>query len=193
MEGSRKSAPRAGAVICHPHPLYGGTLNNKVTFTLARATIEAGAVAVRFNFRGVGSSAGRYDAAQGEVEDLCAVEEWLYTERPGLERWRLGFSFGAAVAIKRSIVNKCDFLVTVSPPVDRFAEYGIEGTPRCKRWLLVQGAEDDVVDPESALEWANRLDPPPQIRIVADAGHFFHGRLNALREIVVPELSATRG
>lgn len=184
LERPRDRRPAAAAVVCHPHPQYGGTLNNKVTFTLARAAAAAGAVALRFNFRGAGHSAGSYGGGRGELEDLLAVERWLGGRWPDLPRWRLGFSFGAAIAIKASLAESCAVLVTVAPPVDRFDEYGIEGTPRAARWLFVQGAQDEVVEPESAIGWARRLRPGPEIRVLQDAGHFFHGRLGELRETV---------
>lgn len=193
LERPRTGAPRATAVVCHPHPLFGGTLNNKVSFTLARTALEAGAVAARFNFRGVGRSSGSYGAARGEVEDLRAVEQWLAERYPAVPRWRLGFSFGAAIAIKRSTVDSCAWLVTVAPPVDHFSEYGIRGAPHCAHWLIVQGADDEVVDASSVAAWAKRLDPAPEVRMVDDAGHFFHGRLKALRETVLEALGPSAG
>jgi alpha/beta superfamily hydrolase len=143
LECPRDSAPRANAAVCHPHPLYQGTLNNKVVFTLARAGVEAGAAALRFNFRGVGASEGAWDGGRGEAADLRAVEQWLANRFPGLPRWRLGFSFGAAMIIKVSLARPCAIMVTVAPPVTQFGDYGLSGgAPRAARWLLVQGDAD---------------------------------------------------
>lgn len=185
LERTREREVLATAAVCHPHPRYGGTLNNKVTFTLARAATAAGAAALRFNFRGVGRSEGSYGGGQGELEDLRAVERWLVERYPGLPHWRLGFSFGAAVVIRASLAERCAILVTVAPPVDRFPEYGINGVPRAGNWLLVQGGRDEVVDVTTVLDWARRLHPGPEIRVLEDAGHFFHGRLGELREAVL--------
>ncbi|MGH8272273.1 MAG: alpha/beta hydrolase [Gammaproteobacteria bacterium] len=190
LEYPRNAAPCANAVICHPHPSYQGTLNNKVAYTLARAAVFAGAAALRFNFRGVGASAGSYDEARGEVEDLQATERWLAERFPGLPRWRLGFSFGAAIAIKASLAESCAVLVTVAPPVDRFADYGLDNPlPRAERWLLVQGDSDEVVAPQAVLDWARTLKNGPEVQVFADTGHFFHGELTALRERVLAMLS----
>lgn len=192
LERPREVDPVAAAAVCHPHPQFGGTLNNKVTFTLARAAVAAGAVALRFNFRGVGRSAGGYGNGRGELEDLQAVEHWLARRYPTLPRWRLGFSFGAAIAIKGSLREHCAVLVTVAPPADHFPEYGVNGAPRADRWLLVQGARDEVVDIETVLDWAYGLQQVPEIRIFEDAGHFFHGRLAELRESVLGFLADGR-
>lgn len=190
LEYPRDIRPRAVAVVCHPHPLYGGTLNNKVAFTLARAAVEAGAAALRFNFRGIGESAGEFDHGQGEAEDLAAAETWLAGRWPNLALWRFGFSFGAAMALKRTVDSPCEILVTVAPPVTHFTDYGFDpAAPHARRWLLVQGDADDVVDASAVLAWACRLTAPPQIEVVEGAGHFFHGRLTPLRECVAAFLN----
>ncbi|MGH8426527.1 MAG: alpha/beta hydrolase [Gammaproteobacteria bacterium] len=189
LECPRDTAPRANAVVCHPHPLYQGTLNNKVAFTLARAAVEAGAAALRFNFRGVGASEGTWDGGHGEAEDLRAAEQWLANRFPGLQRWRLGFSFGAAMVIKVSLAEPCAILVTVAPPVKNFGDYGLPGgAPRAACWLLVQGDADEVVNPQTVFEWARGLEPVPELQVIAGAGHFFHGRLRELRERVLAVL-----
>lgn len=194
LESARGKEPVAVASVCHPHPLYRGTLNNKVTFTLARAAVDCGAAALRFNFRGVGASAGEYGGGRGEVGDLTACEQWLVRRFPGLPRWRLGFSFGAAVAIAASRARPCSALVTVAPPVSHLSEYGVEdGAPRADRWLLVQGDRDEIVDPSAVLDWARRCDPKPELRVLRGAGHFFHGRLGELRASVSSMLETAAG
>lgn len=190
-EYRRGAAPRAAAVVCHPHPQYGGTLDNKVAFTLARAAVDAGAAALRFNFRGVGRSEGRFDDGEGEADDLAAAENWLTGRWPDVPLWRMGFSFGAAMALKRTVEVPCPVLVTVAPPADRFADYGFAGSgPKASRWLLVQGDADEVVDPRAVIEWAEALGSPPEIRRIEGSGHFFHGRLTELREVVVDFLNS---
>lgn len=193
LEYPRGTSPVAAAIVCHPHPLYGGTLNNKVAFTLARAAVETGAAALRFNFRGVGESDGEFDEGRGEAEDLAAAEDWLTGRWPGLPVWRLGFSFGAAMVLKRTAEVPCPVLVTVAPPATHFSAYDFDSRPpRAGRWLLVQGDADEVVDSGAVLDWARGLEKPPRIQVVEGAGHFFHGRLTALREHVVDFLDDDR-
>lgn len=192
LEYANEAQPRALAVVCHPHPQYEGTMHNKVAYTLARAAVESGAAALRFNFRGVGDSAGSYGEGRGELEDCIAAERWMRERYPDLACWRLGFSFGAAMMIRASADEACDVLVTVAPPADRFGDYGLDGSaPRADRWLLVQGGSDDVVSPEATIDWAHSLDTPPDIEVFEGVGHFFHGELTALRERVCVTLAAT--
>ncbi|HHO69014.1 MAG TPA: alpha/beta hydrolase [Gammaproteobacteria bacterium] len=174
--------PRALAIVCHPHPLYGGSLDNKVVHQMARTFTELGAVAVRFNFRGVGASAGSFDEGRGETDDLLAVADWARGRWSGLPLWLAGFSFGAWVALRAAPVLHPDWLVTVAPPVNLYdvpapADPGL-------RWLLVQGSADDVVPADAVSEWVQRLQQPPETVLLEGAGHFFHGRLNALRQVL---------
>lgn len=183
---------QAVAVVCHPHPLYGGTLHNKVAYTLAHTALDLGVAVLRFNFRGVGASEGTFGHGHGELEDLTAVELWLTRQYPDLPLWRMGFSFGAAMAIGRTTVEGCSLLVTVAPPVERFGDYeiGTMAEPlKCERWLLVQGDKDDVVSAKAVLDWSRTVLPSPEVLRFADAGHFFHGRLNQLRSALVDKLS----
>lgn len=186
----RQQNPVAMAVVCHPHPLYAGTMHNKVAYTLAHAAIDSGAVAVRFNFRGVGKSEGAFGRGRGEQEDLAIVEAWLGSNYSGLSLWRLGFSFGAAMVFMRSLSAPCDQLVTVAPPVERMSEYGLDGDwePKCRHWILIQGDADEVVSPAATYAWARRRSIPPDLVSFADTGHFFHGRLTDLRRAVVKGL-----
>jgi alpha/beta superfamily hydrolase len=177
-----EAAPSAIAVVCHPHPLQGGAMQNKVAYMLARAFNDMGALSLRFNFRGVGRSAGKFDLGQGETDDALAAIDWLSAQHPGLPLWLGGFSFGAYVALRALSRRQVARLVTVAPAVERFATADIV-EPTCP-WLLVQGDADDVVSPEAVLAWARALKSPPKIEVMDGAGHFFHGRLNELREAV---------
>ncbi|HJY37507.1 MAG TPA: alpha/beta fold hydrolase, partial [Steroidobacteraceae bacterium] len=132
------------AVICHPHPVYGGTMTNKVVHMLAKAFYERGVPALRFNFRGVGASAGRYDEGEGETLDALAAIDWALQRWPGATLWAAGFSFGGAIAVRAAIARDAQRLVTVAPAVHRFAVSGAE-LPRCP-WLLIQGDRDELVD-----------------------------------------------
>lgn len=175
--------PSGAAVVCHPHPQHGGTMDNKVAHTLARAFVRNGFAALRFNFRGTGASEGSFDDGRGEVDDALAAIDWMRTNHPGGPVWLGGFSFGAAIAIRAAVATGVDGLVTVAPAASRFAS-GLDRQPRCP-WLIVQGDEDEVVPVDETVEWVNELEPGPELLIVRGAEHFFHGRLVELREAVI--------
>jgi len=177
------AAPRAFGVVCHPHPLQGGTMDNKVVWTVARSFEELGAPAIRFNFRGVGASAGSYDDGRGETADTLAVIAYGRQRFPGAALWLGGFSFGAAVAVRAAGKALPERVVLIAPGITRVDVQGA-AAPQCP-WLIVQGDADDVVPPESVLEWAQTLIPAPSLRLLPGVGHFFHGRINELREVVV--------
>ena len=171
----------ATAVICHPHPQQQGTMSNKVVTTVARTFARLGADAVRFNFRGVGGSAGEYAGGIGERDDALAVVAWCRARWPGRRLYLGGFSFGAAVAAAIAARSAPAGLVTVAPPVDRLSTDFV--APACP-WLLVHGDADDVVPPGPVLDWCKTLPAPPRIVLLHGAGHFFHGRLAALADAV---------
>ena len=181
------AAPIAVAVVCHPNPVQGGTMQNKVAYILARAYNDMGALSLRFNFRGVGKSGGSFDNGVGETEDALAAIDWLTAQHLGLPIWLAGFSFGAYVALRAQSQRPVRKLVTVAPAVERFNITNVvtPGMP----WLMVLGDADDVVRPQAVLDWAGALNPPPRFAVLNNAGHFFHGRLNELRDAVVGGLS----
>jgi len=180
----------ACGVICHPHPLYGGTLDNKVVWTIARAFQQLGAPTLRFNFRGVGASAGHYDEGRGETHDALAVIAGARERFPGAELWLGGFSFGAAVAVRAAGRAHPRRLVAVAPGITRI-DVTHAAAPACP-WLIVQGDADEVVPAQLVLHWAHGLAPAPTVRVVHGASHFFHGRINELRDTVVDFLAAQR-
>jgi hypothetical protein len=183
-------ATAAIAVICHPHPLQLGTMHNKVVTTLARTFANLGAIAVRFNFRGVGASAGGYTDGEGERDDVLAVVEFCRARWPGLRLYLGGFSFGAAMALGVAARAAPRGLVTVAPPVTRLpADFE---PPRCP-WLLVHGSADDVVAAAPVIEWANALAAPPRVVLVDGVGHYFHGHLNVLGNAVAEFFGADFG
>jgi uncharacterized protein len=177
------------AVICHPHPVYGGTMTNKVVHMLAKAFNERGVPALRFNFRGVGASAGSYDEGEGETLDALAAADWALQRWPGAALWAAGFSFGGAIAVRAAVARDAQRLVTVAPAVHRFAVSGAE-LPRCP-WLLIQGDRDELVDAGEIQRWVATLASPPQLALLSGVDHFFHGRLNELRAVVLEWLDAT--
>lgn len=174
---------RAGvAIICHPHPLHGGTMHNKVVTMLERALRELGLATLRFNFRGVGASAGRHDDGHGETLDLIAIGEWVRACRPQAALWLAGFSFGAFVAAKAARHLSPAQLILVAPPVGKWP-FAALPLPACP-WLVVQGEADDVVSPQAVFDWIAELEDPPTLVRMPDTGHFFHRRLFDLRGAV---------
>ncbi len=181
-EATPGAAPRFAAVICHPHPLFGGTLQNKVVHTLARTLRVPGAVTLRFNFRGVGASGGTHDGGAGETADALAVIAWTRARWPGVPLVLGGFSFGAAIAIRAAAVARPAWLISVAPAVDRVSLDGLV-LPDCP-WLIVQGDADEEVAPASVIDWAARCAPQAQVRVLSGVGHFFHGRLHELADCI---------
>ncbi len=174
--------PAAIAVVCHPHPLHQGTMRNKVVHTVARAANRLGAPAVRFNFRGVGRSAGTWDEGRGETDDALAVVAWARDRWPQCPLWLAGFSFGAHVALRAAVVAQPAALVTVAPPVGRLP---VEETPApgCP-WLVVQGEADELLDYRRVAEWVAARPESPRLELLPETSHFFHGRLAELQGIV---------
>jgi alpha/beta superfamily hydrolase len=177
--------PAHFGVVCHPHPLMGGTMDNKVVYTVARAFQECGVPALRFNFRGVGQSEGEFDGGAGETQDALAAAAYGQERWPGATLWLAGFSFGGAVAIRAAQLARCVRLVTVAPALSRTT--GPEFSwPECP-WLIVHGDADDVVSSSEVQELAGGLPAgtaAPLMRVIPGAGHFFHGRLPELRQTV---------
>lgn len=173
---------RALAVVCHPHPQHGGTMHNKVAHMLARTFHEQGVTTLRFNYRGVGQSAGQYDEGRGETEDALAALDFLTARIPGAPLWLAGFSFGGAVAFRASTRWTVERLVLAAPAVQRIAVEGV-AVPACP-WLIVQGDQDEVIDPQAVSDWAAALLSQPDLVLLPGVGHYFHGRLDELRSTV---------
>ena len=176
--------PDGMALICHPHPQFGGSMTNKVVHSLARSALGTGLAAVRFNFRGVGGSEGEYADGLGETEDALAVLAWMRAQQPEAQIVLAGFSFGAAVALRVSAQQPAAQLVTIAPPLKYF-----EGTSipvPLSPWLVVHGDADDVVDCAETQASFEAAGLTPEHHVLAEAGHFFHGRLHDLRDIVTP-------
>jgi len=179
------------AVICHPHPLYRGTFDNKVCSTLARGFCEAGFIAVRFNFRGVGASEGSWREGIGEIEDLRAVVNWVQQQEPGLPISLAGFSFGGAIAAAyaRDHAGHLQRLILVSPA---FGHYGFELDDALQLPVLItQGEVDEILPPELVYRWVQESSNDAVILVrFADTGHFYHGRLTELKKALLDFLSA---
>jgi alpha/beta superfamily hydrolase len=177
------AAAGAFGVVCHPHPLYGGTMDNKVVWALARTFQQLGAPTIRFNFRGVGASPGSHDSGRGETDDALAVIAYGRQRWPAAALWLAGFSFGGVVAIRAAGSANPARFVAVAPGINK-TDVRDAAPPGCP-WLIVQGDADDVVPPQPVIEWAQSLSPQPELAVLHGAGHFFHGRINELRDVVL--------
>jgi len=170
-------------VLSHPHPLYGGTMNNKVVTTMERAFHALGYVTIAYNFRGVGKSEGEYDHGHGEQEDLMAVVDWA-RQQFNVEHLTLaGFSFGSYVSLKAQSKIEVQALCTVAPPVGLYDFADID--PVKIPWVLIQGGQDEVVEAKGIVDWAISLEHSPDIYWRANAGHFFHGELIWLKQNIL--------
>lgn len=184
-----RRAPTAICLVCHPHPLYGGAMSNKVVYSLASSALQAGALTARFNFRGVGGTEGRYDHALGETDDTLAMVEWLRRQLPQAPLLLAGFSFGAYVSLAAAARARPALQLSVSVPLS--GDY-IDGAappqhPGCP-WLVVHGTGDEVVDYARTRAALETYDPPPRLLTLEGAGHFYHGRLTELQQAVLPFL-----
>ena len=190
IEAVRDAAPqpRGVAVIAHPHPLMGGTMDNKVVHTLVRAFVLAGWRAVRFNFRGVGASAGVHDAGQGEREDLLAVVRQVAPQGPLA---LAGFSFGAFVTSHAlaALWSQRDVrhAVLVGTAASRFQVAPVPPEAHL-RTLVLHGEQDDTVPLADVLDWARPQTLP--VTVIPGGGHFFHGQLSLLKNLVVRHLQS---
>jgi alpha/beta superfamily hydrolase len=181
-------AAQGVAVIAHPHPLFGGTMDNKVVQTLARAFVANGWTALRFNFRGVGASAGTHDEGRGECEDYLAVVEQAAAQGPLAIA---GFSFGAFVAAcalaQLWSAREVRQIVLVGTAASRFSVPDVPAEAH-DRTLVLHGEHDDTVPLSAAMDWARPQILP--VTVVPGGGHFFHGQLPLLKNLVSRHLRA---
>lgn len=174
---------RGLALVAHPHPLYGGALSNKVTYTLANTAAQCGYAALRFNFRGVGGSAGRHDEGRGEADDAVALADALQRLAPGLPLTLLGFSFGGFVLLHAACRLIPEGVLTIAPPLTKYVSLPPPPRP-AGRWWLVHSRDDEVVRFAETREAALNYQPPPHLIEMDGAGHFFHGQLSAIQAVV---------
>lgn len=179
------------ALICHPNPIQGGTMLNKVVSTLQRTCRDNGLATLRFNYRGVGASAGSHDMASGEVDDAEAVAQWLHAQYPNLPLTLLGFSFGGFVAAALGARLEAHGrtpakLFMLAPAVHRLTD----DTPAAGQCplILIQPEDDEVIDPQVVYQWSAALGRAHELLKVAECGHFFHGKLTDLKDLLLPRL-----
>lgn len=181
------------AVICHPHPLMGGTMDNKVVTTLVRAYRDLGLSTVRFNFRGVGESAGIHDQGVGEVEDVLAVVAWAQAKLPHQRLTLAGFSFGSAMAARAwaqgTFMAARDELLLVAPPVTR---YPLPPPQAADAIRVIYGDADEVIAPQAMADWV-ASGQVQSCQVLPGTSHFFHGQLVALADWVRAGWLGARG
>ena len=183
---------RGIALICHPNPVQGGTMLNKVVSTLQRTARDAGFSTLRFNYRGTGASGGSHDMGQGEVDDAEAAARWFLQQHPGQPLVLFGFSFGGFVAASlsgRLEAQGVDVqrLFLCAPAVMRLGEQDV--LARGCQLTVIQPDADEVIEPAQVYQWSDTLEHPHELLKVAECGHFFHGKLTDLKELVLSRLS----
>jgi len=189
ISSSALAAARPVGIVCHPHPLFQGTMDNKVVTTAIRAWQALEFSTIRFNFRGVGESAGTYDEGKGELQDLAAVLAFALQAYPNQPLWLAGFSFGAYIAQQGAILHpSIAGLISIAPALS-LLDFTILSRPSCP-WLIVQGDQDEVTEPSRVAAWyqsaltQNQTIFQPELAWVPEAGHFFHGHLVTLKQLL---------
>ena len=177
----------AVAVIAHPHPLFGGSMDNKVVTTVARACLDGAAATYRFNFRGVGRSEGAHNDGVGEIEDMLTVIDHASVQHPGLPLWLSGFSFGGAVALaagaRVSETINVSEMILIAPAFQRLPHGQTASSDGLvpESTLIIHGEKDETVPLAESLNWARNRNIP--VMVVPEADHFFHHRLHIVRQI----------
>lgn len=190
------------AIVLHPHPLQEGTMHNKVVYTLARTFRQFNIPVLRFNFRGVGQSAGVYDHGAGETDDLISIMQQIQQEHLLVDFWLAGFSFGSFVAYQ-AYTQSCHtyaikHLCLVGPPTERYA-YPLLSFPEDLYFVLLQGMQDEIVNPHANVQWFEQLAARQKHHqhhqrihmIKCTTGHFFHGKLTQLKQMYGQSIEQT--
>jgi alpha/beta superfamily hydrolase len=167
--------PRAAVVLAHPLPTEGGTMHTKVVFQSAKALARTGCIVLRFNFRGVGRSAGSWDEGRGEMDDFRAAVDWMAGRHPGLELWAAGFSFGSYVATTAgSDDDRICALIAIAPPVNRYDFAAVKRSTKPK--FIVHGEADELIPLKEVREFYAQLHEPKELVEIDRANHLFDGQ-----------------
>src|SRR5512145_1365614 len=178
-----KTSLRGAAILCHPHPVYGGTMDNRIVYRAAKAAAAAGFAALRFNFRGVGRSPGSYDQGLGEKEDVVGAIAWMQSRYPGLPLALIGYSFGAWVALQVGISDaRIMAMIGIAPPLDLYAMEFL--ALNVKPSLFLVGTQDEFCSMESIQQLQPRLPAASSMRILEGADHFFSDRTDDVETLI---------
>jgi alpha/beta superfamily hydrolase len=174
---------RAAVVLAHPHPQYGGTMHTKVVYQVAKALTRVGCTVLRFNFRGVGTSAGRFDNGVGEADDFRAGLDFLHERHPGARLWAAGFSFGAWVALTAGAADpRVSTLVGIAPPLARYDFEGARISTRAK--FFIQGERDEICPLKDMQQFYARCEEPKELVVIDGADHLFDGKTTEVGEAI---------
>jgi alpha/beta superfamily hydrolase len=189
VEPERQAHPRAAVVFAHPHPQYGGTMHTKVVYQGAKAFARIGCAVLRFNFRGVGRSAGAFDLGEGEMEDFRAALDYMAAKYANTPLWSVGFSFGAWVALETGAVDpRVTTLVGIAPPVATSVsgtDYEFPNTlATTKPKFFIQGEADEVCPLEGMWSFYARLEEPKELVVIDAADHLFEGKTQEVGEAI---------
>ncbi len=178
-----KGTSRGAVVVCHPHPVYGGTMDNRVVYRAAKAASEAGFIALRFNFRGVGGSTGRFDHGIGEKEDVASVIDWLAKNYSGLPLALIGYSFGAWVGLQVGCTDRRIMaLAGLGLPLDMYDfDFLIANS---KPALYIVGTQDEFCSQENLRRFRDRLPATSVVHTVENAEHFFTGKVEDIQKLI---------
>jgi uncharacterized protein len=175
--------PRAVAVFGHPHPLHGGTLHTKAVYQSAKAMPRIGVAALRFNFRGVGRSAGTFDAGPGEMADFTAAIDFAAARFAGLPIWAAGMSFGSWIAMTTGAADpRVSVLLGIAPPVDRYAFDALLTCTKPK--FIIHGESDELISIKDIRKFYAQLPEPKELAVIEDANHLFEGKTSLVGEAV---------
>lgn len=193
IESSQHHRQDCVAIVCHPHPLHQGTMDNKVVTSTIKAIADCNIPAVRFNYRGVGQSTGEHGHTVGETEDLLDIAHWLNQQLPNAELILAGFSFGAYIALKGALQLSLKSMLAIAPAIPHHADYTqLAGQVSCPYWVII-GAQDELVPVASVKEWHSCIQSPTRYIEFPDTTHFFHGKLLDLKNTVKLWLNETVG
>jgi alpha/beta superfamily hydrolase len=175
--------PRGAAVVCHPHPLYGGTMDNRVVYRAAKAIAEAGWAALRFNFRGVGGSGGQYDQGMGEKQDVAAALDWIENQYPGFPLGLIGYSFGAWVGLPVACSSpRVRIMAGIGLPLNLFSLDCLTACP--KPALYIVGTRDEFCSMENLHKLAARLPSTAIVHRIPGADHFFTNHIDIVQNLI---------
>ena len=181
-------APRAVVVFAHPLPTHGGTMHTKVVYQGAKALTRIGCAVLRFNFRGVGLSAGAWDEGRGEMDDFRAAVDFMAARHPGLELWAAGFSFGSHIAMTVGADDdRICALVGIAPPVDRYEYASVKMSTKPK--FIIHGERDELISLKSVREFYARLQEPKELVVIDRANHLFDGQASEVGDALEELLS----